>query len=228
MKRTYHLLFTACRDHAVTHPTAIAMGLGFREEPPPHCPLPPPQPHHITSPNPSIGRRFSARETITHPALFFSPPRIFPPLSGWPPGVPRTPDSPLSPIPPLHRLFLPPIEGEAVKALYHEAQFELLAEGSYGFDTYFLNPGPGRAAALRLLDTQNYSFQVSDRRRHTVPPRAAPNVGGYNRHRAKRRENSITNAGIALICAPSTLNSLVFPWAVFCFFLLFFLLLEIG
>ena len=84
VKRTYNILFTACREAGVTHPTAIAMGLG---------------------------------------------------------------------------MFLPPIEKEKVKRIYHEAQFELLAEKSYGFDTYFLNPGPGKGAALQLLEETDYAFK---------------------------------------------------------------------
>ena len=83
VKQTYNILFTACQDAGVTHPTAIAMGLG---------------------------------------------------------------------------MFLPPIEREEVKRIYHEAQFELLSDKSYGFETYFLNPGPGKAAALQLLQENGYTF----------------------------------------------------------------------
>eukprot|EP00667_Euglena_gracilis_P007109 EG_transcript_7172 len=82
VKRTYHILFTACQDNGVTHPTALAVGLG---------------------------------------------------------------------------VFMPPIEKDAVKRIYHEAQFELLSENDYGFDTYFLNPAVAMDPARQLLHEQNNS-----------------------------------------------------------------------
>eukprot|EP00668_Euglena_longa_P001367 GGOE01001620.1.p1 GENE.GGOE01001620.1~~GGOE01001620.1.p1 ORF type:complete len:1871 (-),score=629.58 GGOE01001620.1:50-5662(-) len=84
MKRTYHILFTACKDNGVTHPTAIAMGLG---------------------------------------------------------------------------VFMPPIEEEEVKCIYHEAQFELLSEYEYGFDTYFLNPAKAMSTAKQLLAEKEYPLR---------------------------------------------------------------------
>ena len=84
IKRTYRMLFLACKEAGVTHPTSLPMGLG---------------------------------------------------------------------------MFLPPIESDEVKKIYHEAQFELLAEEDWGFDTYFLNPGPGTREARQLLDTHGYQFQ---------------------------------------------------------------------
>ena len=59
-----------------------------------------------------------------------------------------------------HSLFLPPIEKGQVKRIYHEAQFELLQDNDYGFDTYFLNPGPARNECLDLLRTEKYNFKV--------------------------------------------------------------------
>ena len=47
--------------------------------------------------------------------------------------------------------FLPRIQSDDVKTVYHEAQFELLAERDYNFKYYFLNPGPGRRQVLCLL-----------------------------------------------------------------------------
>ena len=88
-------------------------------------------------------------------------------------------------------MFLPPIEKEEVKRMYHEAQFELLAEQEYGFDTYFLNPGPGRAAALALLDEVRYAFKckvmigkslASQIRRRL--PHVVPRPLGLHRRRA--------------------------------------------
>eukprot|EP00667_Euglena_gracilis_P007457 EG_transcript_7535 len=76
VKRTYHILFTACQDNGVTHPTALAIGLG---------------------------------------------------------------------------VFMPPIEEEEVQRIYHEAQFELLSDNDYGFDTYFLNPARAMNEAKQLL-----------------------------------------------------------------------------
>jgi len=52
--------------------------------------------------------------------------------------------------------FLPRLESSSVKSIYHEAQFELLAEKNYNFKYYFLNPGPGRKEAEEILG--NYEF----------------------------------------------------------------------
>eukprot|EP00993_Chasmostoma_nieuportense_P006647 NODE_728_length_1912_cov_21.293557_g675_i0.p1 GENE.NODE_728_length_1912_cov_21.293557_g675_i0~~NODE_728_length_1912_cov_21.293557_g675_i0.p1 ORF type:complete len:568 (+),score=146.72 NODE_728_length_1912_cov_21.293557_g675_i0:52-1755(+) len=56
-------------------------------------------------------------------------------------------------------VFLPSVQTVEVKKLYHEAQFELLSEQSYGFEVYFLNPGPARAEAIALLETQHYNLR---------------------------------------------------------------------
>ena len=44
--------------------------------------------------------------------------------------------------------FLPKIEPERVRKIYHRAQFELLSEYDFGFQCYFLNPGAPDARAV--------------------------------------------------------------------------------
>eukprot|EP01013_Petalomonas_cantuscygni_P043466 TRINITY_DN822_c0_g1_i1.p1 TRINITY_DN822_c0_g1~~TRINITY_DN822_c0_g1_i1.p1 ORF type:complete len:2963 (-),score=696.06 TRINITY_DN822_c0_g1_i1:234-9122(-) len=58
-------------------------------------------------------------------------------------------------------MFLPPIEQEDVKKIYQEAQFELLEEFDFGFDTYWLNAGPAHAQAVELLDKEQYRFKCN-------------------------------------------------------------------
>ena len=88
--------------------------------------------------------------------------------------------------PPLHRLFLPPIEQDDVKSIYHEAQFELLSEHDYGFDTYFLNPGPGKRACMSLLDSNKYALKVQ----HLRTAAAGGGAGGGGAPRSARRHPS--------------------------------------
>ena len=50
---------------------------------------------------------------------------------------------------------------DGVKEAYFSAQFELLSEEDWGFETYWLNPAQHKATAERLLESDKYNFKCN-------------------------------------------------------------------